>query len=71
MKVADASTIEKYIVHPEKKNFGWSAYFKEVKVIENPLLIKNATTYTIIIEGKKLSLFGKFIYDYQKNYENQ
>jgi len=59
------SVIEKYIVYPERKVFGWSKYTKDVKIITDPTLSFKNNIIRVIVEGKKFCIFGNYIIDYK------
>lgn len=55
---------KKYLEEPQRKNWGWSPYTEERTVTYGyPDLISRIKRATV--RGKKLCLFGRFIWDYE------
>jgi len=50
---------------PEKKLFGWTNYIEDIIYVKYPKLKGETIIQDAVIEGKKLCLFRKFIWDYQ------
>ncbi len=56
---------KRYVVAPERKDWGWSSYIEETLVIESPKKTGKLVAQETVTSGKKLCFNGKFIWDYQ------
>jgi len=61
----DLTTKKRFLEIPERKRFGWSPYMQEILKIQFPRNAVKVMAQKSVIRGKKLCLFGKFIWDYQ------
>ena len=69
-KNMDLSTKRRFIEAPERKRFGWSPYLEEILHISFPKSESKVMAQEATVRGKKLCLFGKFIWDYQMEIVN-
>ena len=59
------SVSKKFLIAPERKNFGWSPYVEEIVTRESSPKDAVLVIIETTIEGKKFCLFNKFIWDYK------
>jgi hypothetical protein len=60
-----ASITKRYLKAPDRGKNGWTEYIEETITVEAPKKGPQVVCVEVVMRGKKLCLFGKFLWDYK------